>query len=58
LIFENTFPLIAAVAPDELPEETADTACVVAFAAAAVPLLAAAPGNVLTSSSFSSSVIY
>jgi len=26
LIFEKTFPLIAADAPAELPEETADTA--------------------------------
>jgi len=45
---------MAAEAPIELPEETADTACVIAFAVAAAPLLAASPGNVFSSSRHSS----
>ena len=57
LIFEKTFPLIAAVAPAEFPEETAETACVIPFAAAVVPLLAAGPGNVGCSSSINSNQI-
>ena len=46
LIFEKTFPLIAAEAPIELPEDIADTACVAPFAADEDPLLADSPGNI------------